>query len=90
VRFIWDPVKATANLKKHGVSFDEATGAFGDPHAQYEPDPGHPERGRLIGTSRSHRLLFVVHVELLDTAETRIISARKADRKERRRYEEKG
>jgi uncharacterized DUF497 family protein len=88
MRFVWDPAKASSNLRKHAVSFDEATGAFADPYALYEKDPRHAERGLLIGTSRRQRLLFVVHVELLDTGETRIISARKADRKERRRYEE--
>lgn len=89
MHFVWDPAKALSNLRKHNVSFEEATGAFADPHAIYDKDRRHSDRGNLIGTSRSNRLLFVVHVELLDTGEIRIISARKADRKERRLYEEK-
>jgi uncharacterized protein len=89
MKFTWDPAKALANIRKHGISFDEATGAFADPYAIYEPDEKHHERGNLIGTSRAQRLLFVVHVELLETGETRIVSARKADRQERKRYEGK-
>ena len=48
----------------------------------------HPERGIIIGTSDAQRLLFVVHIEILEEDLIRIISARKADREERRRYEE--
>lgn len=87
--FIWDPAKAAKNRRKHHVSFEEATTAFFDRDALYEPDKGHPERGNLIGVSSSLRILFVVHVELLDSAEIRIISARKATRPEKRRYEGK-
>jgi len=88
MRFEWDPKKAKANLEKHGVSFAEAATVFGDPFAIFEPEPLHLERGILIGTSEAQRLLFVVHVEIIEADLIRIISARKADRKERRRYED--
>ena len=88
MRFEWDPKKARANLEKHGISFAEAATVFGDPFAIYEPEPRHPERGILIGTSDEQRLLFVVHLEILEEDLIRIISARKATREERRRYED--
>ena len=88
MRFVWDPAKAESNERKHGVSFVEAATAFSDPYAIYESDRRHTERGVLIGTSMAQRLLFVVHVEILDEDTMRIVSARKVDRKERQRYEE--
>lgn len=87
MRFEWDPRKAARNLKKHGVSFEEAATAFEDPHGAYYPDLLHDERFILIGYSRRPRLLYVVHAEVtIDTI--RIISARKATRNEKRHYEE--
>jgi uncharacterized DUF497 family protein len=87
VRFEWDPRKAARNLKKHGVSFDEAATAFDDEQGAYYADSLHPERFILIGYSRRQRLLYVVHAEVkLDSI--RIISARKATRREKRHYEE--
>lgn len=86
VRFEWNPKKATANLRKHGVSFEEAETAFGDPLAAYYPDTLHEARFVLIGRSERHRLLYVVHAEVtIDTI--RIISARKATRNEKAHYE---
>lgn len=86
VEFVWDPRKASANLKKHGVSFDEAATAFDDRLGAYFPDSLHDERFILIGFSRKQRLLYVVHAEVEATA-IRIISARKATRHEKTRYE---
>lgn len=85
--FVWDPAKARANRKKHRVSFAEAATVFQDPFALYEPDKRHPERGIVIGSSGDVRLLYVVHVELIEDEVIRIVSARKASRVEKRRYE---
>jgi len=84
--FEWDPEKARANLRKHGVSFFEATIAFLDEHALDLQDRAHPDRLVLIGYSEQLRLLFTVFVELHATC-IRIISARRATREERREYE---
>ena len=87
--FEWDPKKADGNLLKHGVSFAEATEAFGDPLSVNMPDPSHSreeERFVVLGLSQSGRLLVVSYAER--GPRTRIISARLAGRSERRRYEE--
>lgn len=87
--FEWDPRKAVSNARKHGVAFDEATTVFGDPHALLLPDPDHSLRELrylLLGLSTRHRLLVVAFAERPPT--TRLISARRATRYERRRYEE--
>jgi len=67
LRFTWDPAKAAMNLRKHGVSFEEAATAFGDPLAITIPDPDHSAAGEhrfiLIGRSEREHLLVVVHVE---------------------------
>jgi uncharacterized DUF497 family protein len=96
IRFEWDPAKAAANFRKHGVSFDLATRAFADPFSLSEQDriEGEEYRWQLLGMVEGSVLLLVAHaawekdedgksVEII-----RIISARKADRKERRRYEQ--
>lgn len=86
MQFEWDPRKAAANLRKHGVSFDEAATAFDDALGAYYPDRQHDERFVLIGFSRKRRLLYVVHAEVrLETI--RIISARKATTHEKAHYE---
>lgn len=86
MRFVWDERKAAANFKKYGVSFDEASSAFEDKLGAYYPDALHADRFILIGYSRRQRLLFVVHAEVeLDAI--RIISARKATKHEKTRYE---
>jgi uncharacterized DUF497 family protein len=89
-RFHWDPDKARANLTKHGVSFEEAATAFGDPLSLTIVDPTHstPEEARfiLLGQSASGRLLVVAHTEADD--DIRLISARLATRRERQSYEE--
>ena len=64
VEFEWDNKKAAENLKKHGVSFDEARTAFGDPLSLTIPDPEHSEdkfRYLLLGIADSRRLLVVSH-----------------------------
>ena len=86
VRFVWDRRKAAANLKKHGVSFEEASTAFDDELGAYYPDSLHEDRFILIGYSRQQRLLYVVHAEVTPEA-IRIISARKATKHEKTRYE---
>ena len=86
MRFVWDSRKAASNLRKHGVAFEEAATAFDDPLGAYYPDRLHEERFILIGFSRGRRLLYVVHAEVGAEA-IRIISARKATRHEKARYE---
>ena len=87
MRFEWDADKASANLTKHGVSFDEAMEVFYDPNALEDYDARHSTsetRFSLIGLS-SRRLLFVVYAEYDN--QVRIISARKASKPERELYE---
>jgi uncharacterized DUF497 family protein len=89
MRFEWDPKKATTNLKKHGVTFQEAATVFGDPLAITFQDPDHSgdeERQMTFGLSLQKRLLVVSHTERRDRI--RIINARLMDRKERMIYEE--
>jgi uncharacterized protein len=89
VRFEWDDAKAAANLRKHGVSFDEAVGVFYDPAAFEGYDQMHSDyEGRffIIGLS-SRRLLYVIYAERAGGV-VRLVSARKADKAERRQYEQ--
>lgn len=88
MQFEWDPAKAVRNLAKHGVSFDEASTVFGDPLAGTILDPRHSgEEPRFItiGRSTSQRLIIVAHAEA--EKRIRIISARRATRRERENYE---
>jgi uncharacterized DUF497 family protein len=90
VRFEWDERKAAANLSKHGVSFDEASTVFADPLAAIFDDEEHSQhevREILIGHSVFQRLLLVSFTERGGDL-IRIISARKATRRERKDYEE--
>ena len=85
----WDPKKAKANQHKHGVSFDEAASVFLDPLAVTFPDPDHSGeefREITIGHSAIQRVVFLSHTRRGDR--TRLISARKATRRERKQYEE--
>jgi uncharacterized protein len=87
--FEWDPAKAASNTKKHGISFEEASTAFGDPLAHSIPDPSHShEENRfvLMGQTSAGRLAVVVYTDRHETV--RIISARLAKPSERRRYEQ--
>lgn len=89
LQFEWDEAKAKINSAKHGVSFEEATTVFGDPLSVTIVDPAHSQleqRFIILGHSHEQRLLVVVHTERGDSI--RIISARRASRRERRSYEE--
>jgi uncharacterized DUF497 family protein len=91
LRFVWDPVKAAANLRKHGVAFEEAQSVFWDERALFMDDPDHSQaedRFILLGLSARLRILVVVHCYETDQDTITIISARKATRSERRRYQE--
>ena len=96
IRFEWDPGKAAGNRRKHGVGFETAMRAFADPFALTDQDriEDGERRWRTLGVVGGHLLLVVAHtireededgrpVEII-----RIISARTADPKERRRYEQ--
>jgi uncharacterized protein len=86
--FEWDPRKASSNRRKHGVSFEEATTVFDDPLVLLLLDQEHGEsRIIAIGSADTGRILLVVSVDL-ETDVVRIVSARKATKSERRRYEE--
>ena len=85
----WDPRKAKSNVKKHGVSFEEAATALSDPLAATGADPDHSiteDRFVTFGISGMSRLLVVSQTEKRETI--RIISARKAKKGERKLYEE--
>ena len=84
---MWDGDKADRNARKHGVTFEEAATVFSDPLALIIEDESHPENARIIGESHAARILLVVFVER-DRDVVRLISARRATRHERRRYEE--
>lgn len=89
--FEWDREKAEGNLRKHGVTFDEASTVFGDPLAMLMPDPDHSvgeKRYLVLGMSNRRRLLVVAFAER--PLRTRLISARRAKRHERKKYEEEG
>ena len=86
---VWDPQTAQSNSSKHGVRFEEASTVFADPLRIVFLDEGHSideQRFITVGFSQSLRLLLVAHVER--DGKTRIISARKATRDERRFYEQ--
>ncbi len=87
--FEWHAAKAAANLRNHGVSFEEAATVFGDPLSLLQADPDHAvdeERFLLLGRSRNDRLIIVSFAE--SEGRTRLISARPASRRERHDYEE--
>ena len=87
--FSWDDRKARENLRKHGVSFEEATTAFADERARVKHDPEHShkeDRFILLGFSAKLRMLVVAHAYRQAETEIRVISARKATRNERKQY----
>ncbi len=87
--FTWDPAKAALNEKKHGVSFDEAQAVFYDDNARLEHDPDHSDdedRFLLLGLSVKLRVLVVCHCYRVNDSEIRLISARKATKRERKQY----
>jgi uncharacterized DUF497 family protein len=93
IRFEWDTAKAEGNLRKHRVSFETATRVFADPFAMVKQD--RIENGeycwQTLGIVDGHLLLLVAHT-VRDDAEgievVRIISVRRAELKERKRYEQ--
>lgn len=89
LKFEWDAHKAAANLKKHGVSFDDAKTVFYDEHARLIDDPDHSEdeeRFVLLGLSSSLRVMVVCHCYRSSGNVIRIISARKATTNEANFY----
>lgn len=92
MRFEWDPAKAESNRRKHGVSFDLAIRVFADPFALTEQDriEDREYRWRTIGMVGGLAVLVVAHTDREDDGieVIRIISARRADGRERRRYEQ--
>ena len=93
IRFEWDPVKARTNQRKHGVSFEDAMHIFEDPCAMFEQDrtddAGEP-RWQALGLAGGVAVLLVAHSvrEEGEDEVVRLISARRATRKERDRYEQ--
>ena len=87
--FQWDETKELANLRKHGVSFDEAASVFENPLAAIFSDPDHSQdelREILVGHSQRGRVLVISYTE--QGEEIRIVSARVASASERREYED--
>jgi uncharacterized DUF497 family protein len=93
LRFDWDPAKAAANERKHGITFAEAETVFSDKHALLLDDPDHSsideERFILLGLSAGLRVLVVVHGYRVPDDTIRLISARKATPPERQHYTER-
>ena len=92
VRFEWHETKARSNARKHGVRFEDAVLVFADPYALVEQDrmEGGEFRWQTLGLAGGVVLLLVAHTVRSEQADEiiRIISARKAVRKERKRYDE--
>ena len=89
INFEWDTIKATANQKKHGVSFEEAKSVFYDEFAVQFYDDSHSEaehRFLMLGFSCETRLLLICHCERNSGKTIRIISARKATKNESKYY----
>ena len=92
LRFVWDSRKARENERKHKVPFEEAQTVFLDDHALLIADPDHSDdedRFLLLGVSSRLRVLTVCHCYRESEDVIRIISARKADRGEKREYRER-
>lgn len=90
LRFEWDAYKAASNLRKHGVSFEEAETVFLDDEAVIIPDDEHDsdeERFLILGFSYKLRMLVVCHCFRESNDLVRIISARKANKAERAQYQ---
>ena len=89
MRFEWNPAKAAANQRKHGVAFEEARSVFFDEEARVYDDPDHSlveERFLILGMSLRPRVLVVVHCLRASGEVIRIISARPATKREHRIY----
>lgn len=88
LNFEWDEIKAKSNLAKHDISFEDSCSVFGDPMSVTIPDPAHSQaeaRFIVLGSNHQGKLLVVVHTERGDNI--RIISPRRASRRERKNYE---
>jgi uncharacterized protein len=91
IGFTWDPLKNSENVKKHHISFDEAKSVFYDDNARVVHDPDHSndeDRFIIIGLSITLRILIVSHRYRERENVIRIISARKANNRERKQYTE--
>ena len=91
LKFEWDPSKAESNIKKHGISFEEAKTVFDDDFGRLISDPDHSqdeERFILLGISYSLKILTVVHCYRDNDGIIRIISARPSTKNEERQYKE--
>ena len=89
IHFSWDDAKNRSNIRKHGVSFEEARTVFFDDAARIIDDPDHPQREErflLLGMSGRFRLLLVCHCYRESQEQIRIISARKATAAEAQHY----
>ena len=89
MRFAWNQAKAAENLRKHGVSFEEASTVFADENARLKHDPDHSQeedRFILLGLSAKLRWLTVCHAYREKDEVIRIISARRATPNERKQY----
>ncbi len=89
IEFAWDPRKSKSNLKKHGISFEEARTAFFDEQARLIADPDHADvedRFILLGYSLRARCLLVSHYNREDSRVVRLISARRATADEEQDY----
>ncbi|MCK4676085.1 MAG: BrnT family toxin [Gammaproteobacteria bacterium] len=84
--FEWNKKKSASNLKKHGVSFEQASTVFSDDFGRLIPDPDSQGEERFILMSTQARILTICHCERSSDV-IRIISARKADKSERKQYE---
>ena len=89
LRFNWNPQKAKSNVRKHGITFEEAKGVFYDDKAIEFYDDDHSDwedRFLLLGVSSKSRLLLICHCYRENNAIIRIISARKATQTEAEQY----
>ena len=91
ISFTWDSKKNSANVQKHGISFEEAKSVFYDDNARLMHDPDHSEdeeRFIILGLSEKLNILVVCHCYKEDNGIIRIISARKATKNEKNQYQE--
>lgn len=87
INFIWNEDKAKKNKSKHGISFEQAVNSFFDPFLKVvDANRNNEQRDAVIGMDEQWNLLFTVHIQI-EEDEIRIISARKAVKKERKYYE---
>ena len=92
MKFVWDEAKAAINQGKHGITFLEAQSVFADSNALLISDPDHSgneERFILLGLSSVPNMLVVCHCYRENDEQIRIISARKATKKETAQYEKR-